>query len=499
MRKLLESNPSTLSPDATIEDRDVIVTLSQFVEMTYEYTEAEKYTRIWDLCQRLYFPMENTHLLCSVGDWLNNYAPLPNVEDARAQDEDEDLEEHNAIGPTWMWEYARRHLLRGNFIESTEILTFALDFVDAQQNKAISRVIDIISELDDIVSNHSDDATVFHEKWAAWHERCKEKDFEYECALDELEGRVAINEEIWTLYSILVGEESIIAKEGTYYEAVLGIAWFAKPQISLSALKSTAQRVKNTSDDDACSFLLMGRFDDAFDEMDGDVWLHTHLGYALIITGHMEASKETAANATDKEDIVDPIYYSIQTYAQMIADEYDMLEEAIQYLNCCQSNKEIWIKQLLGDPMLPTKDVDRVHALLEVATQCGLSQVEQYIHKGLGHRFEKQHKLRQATVEYGKAQDLKSLDRLAHAGFSEYLRSGTLGDVVTDMPSLHNSAHYGILIQYHNFRQHLSHQEWQEASEAVLLLLKNKHLPTKFETVLLIDVLQILRGKCRVP
>jgi len=117
------------------------------------------------------------------------------------------------------------------------------------------------------------------------------------------------------------------------------------------------------------------------------------------------------------------------------------------------------------------------------------------MHKGLGHRFEKQHKIRQATVEYGKAHDLASLDRLAHHEFSGYLRSGTLGDVVTDMPSLHNSPHYAILIQYHNFRHHLSQQQWQEASKDVLLLLKNEHLPTKFETVLLIDILQILRGE----
>lgn len=463
------------------------------MDLTYDYTQAEKYTRIWDLCQRLYFPMENTHLLCSVRDWLNTYDPLPNVQDARAQD----VDGHNATQPpVWIWDYARRHLLRGNFIESTEFLAFALDLVDAQQMQAISRVIDIITELDDIVSNHKDDATVFHKKWTAWNVQCKEKDLAYEFALDQLDGKVEINEEIWKMHSILVGDDAIITKVGSYFEVVLGLAWSTKPQTSLSTLKSTAQRVKNTVGSDACSFLLMGLFDDAFDEMDGDVWLHTHLGYALIITGHMEASKETAANATDKEDIIDPVYYSIQTYAQMIADEYDMLEEAMQYLNCCQSNKEIWIKQLLGDPMLPTKDVDRVHALLEIATQCGLSQVEQYIHTGLGHRFEKQHKLRQATVEYGKAQDLKSLDRLAHAGFSAYLRSGTLDDVVTDMPSLQSSPHYAILIQYHHFRQHLSHQEWQEASKVVLLLLKNKHLPTKFETVLLIDVLQILRGKC---
>lgn len=490
LRQLLQSNPSPLSADATIEDRDVIVTLSQLVELTDEYTQASQYKRIWDLCQRLYFPIENRHLLCSVRDWLNEQDPLLTVQEAREQDEDEEVVEHNAIGPTWIWEYARRHLLRGNFEDATDMLTFALDFVDAQQKRAINKIIDMLKELDDMVSCCWDDATLFHEKWAAWQERCTAEDL---CKDELSDGRVMISDEILAVYSILVGNDSVISVEGTYFEVVLGLAWFAKPQVSLSTLKSTAQRVQNTSDNDPCSFLLMGCFDDAFDTMGNDLWLHTHLGYALIITGHMEVSKETATNATDKEDIVDPIYYSIQAYAQMIANEHDMLEEAVHYLNCCQSNKEIWIKQLLGNPILPTKDVDRVHALLDIATQYGLSQVEQYIHRGLGHRFEKQHNIRQATVEYGKGHDLKSLDRLAHAEFSGYLRSGTLGHVVTDMPLLHTSPHYAILIQYHNFRQHLSHQEWQEASKAVLLLLKNEHLPTKFETVLLIDVLQILR------
>ncbi|KAL9545364.1 hypothetical protein MBANPS3_007186 [Mucor bainieri] len=492
LRQQLESNHSQLSPDAVVQVRNVLATLAQFVDMTRNYTEATKYTRLWELCQRLYFPTESTHVLCAVRDWLNSDDPLPDVDDARAQDEDEDLEEHNSIGPTWIWEHARRHLLRGNFDESANVLTFALDFVDGAHKVAIASIIHLVAELDGIVGDCQHDATLFYEKWAVWSKRCRAEAESYERALSNLADRVAISEEIWTLYRILAGDDSVIAMEGTYFEVVLGTAWFAKPQVSLSALKSTAQRVQNTSNDDPCSFLLMGRFDDAFGEMGGDLWLHTHLGYALIITGHMEAS-QGAATAIDKEEIIDPIYYSIQAYAQMIVDECDMLEEAIHYLDCCQSNREIWVTQLLGDPILPAKDVDRVQGLLNVAAQCGMSQVEQYIHRGLGRRFEKQHNIRQATVEYGKAQDLQSLDKLAHAAFSTYLRSGTLGDVVTDMASLHNSPHYAILIQYHNFHHHLSHQEWQAASQAVLLMLKNQHLPPKFETVLLIDVLQILR------
>jgi hypothetical protein len=120
--------------------------------------------------------------------------------------------------------------------------------------------------------------------------------------------------------------------------------------------------------------------------------------------------------------------------------------------------------------------------------------VEQYIYKAIGQRYEHQKDLKQATIEYGKAKDLESLDRLAHQEFSQYLKTGTLNHVVTDMQELKSSPHYAFLILYHEFRQHLEKKEFKEASKLVLELLQSDRLPTKFETVLLIDNLVILEG-----
>ncbi|KAI8645794.1 nucleoporin Nup85-like protein [Parasitella parasitica] len=492
LRSYLESHQSQLSQESALGDRDVIGILSKYVDLTHQYTEAKDYIKIWDLCQRLYFPMESTDLIISLRDWLNSYDELPNVEEARCQDPDEELEEKNPIGPTWIWEYSRRHLLRGNLEEASNMLSFGLSFLDPQQQTAVKRIIELIAGLDDIVSA-GDNKTVFWERWAVWSELCKANYKEFLAALQTENRGNEKNDEIWSLCNILVGEEKYISLSGSYFEVVLGNVWFAKPQSSLSSLKSLAQDVENTATDDACSFILMGQFDEAFCTLANDLWFHTHLGYALIITGNITTDQEVAESSTCSENIIHPIYYSIQAYAQKIAQEFGMLEEAIHYLNCCQSNKEIWINQILGDPILPLKNNDYILSLLDIATKYGLPQVEKHIHKGLGRRYEHERKIRQATIEYGKAEDLQSLDRLSHHEFSQYLRTGKLGDVVSDMDSLKKCPHYAILITYHELRGHLSHKRWKEASDTILCLLDNEHLPPKFTTVLLIDNLQILK------
>lgn len=120
--------------------------------------------------------------------------------------------------------------------------------------------------------------------------------------------------------------------------------------------------------------------------------------------------------------------------------------------------------------------------------------VQKHIHWSMGKRYEDQSAIKEATIEYGKAHDLESLDRIAHQEFNEYLKHGTLDHVATDMEELKESPHYAVLIQYRLFKEYLKHNQWKDASNALLLLLKNKRLPAKFETVLLIDNLNILEG-----
>lgn len=131
--------------------------------------------------------------------------------------------------------------------------------------------------------------------------------------------------------------------------------------------------------------------------------------------------------------------------------------------------------------------------ILHIAEEHNLMGVQNYIHQAMGQRYEEKKEIRQATIEYGKAQDLKALDRFAHAEFSQYLRTGKLGDVVTDMEALKASPHYAMLIIYHNFRVYIEKKEWKKAADSLLQLLKDEHLPTKFEIVLLVDNFMILQ------
>lgn len=136
-----------------------------------------------------------------------------------------------------------------------------------------------------------------------------------------------------------------------------------------------------------------------------------------------------------------------------------------------------------------------LNTLLQVAKEYNLNQVQKYIHQMIGHRYEEKKEIKQATIEYGKAHDLDSLDRFAHHEFSQYLKTGKLGHVVTDMDELKESPHYALLILYHNFRELLEKKDWSKASKLFLELLGYEHLPKKFEMVLLTDNLAILEGK----
>lgn len=135
-----------------------------------------------------------------------------------------------------------------------------------------------------------------------------------------------------------------------------------------------------------------------------------------------------------------------------------------------------------------------LNSVLNIAKEHDLRDVQKYIHKVIGQRYEQKKETKKATIQYGKAHDLESLDRLAHHEFSQFLKTGTLGDVVTNMEELKECPHYALLILYHNFREHLEKKEWKRASQLLLQLLAHERLPTKFEMVLLTDNIAILEG-----
>lgn len=139
--------------------------------------------------------------------------------------------------------------------------------------------------------------------------------------------------------------------------------------------------------------------------------------------------------------------------------------------------------------------MEQLQSILDIAEKYKLSEVQMFIHKAMGQRYEQKHDLRQATIEYGKAKDVDSLDRLAHQEFSEYARTGKLDNVVVDMKELLVCPHYTVLIEYAQFHENLKHKRYGDASTNLVGLIHNEKLPNKFEIVLLIDNLAILKGK----
>lgn len=315
--------------------------------MTHDYEDASHLQPIWEICHILYFSKDND-IATELGTWLNEHEAIPSLEEQRANDPDEEYEEHNMIGPTWIWEDARRQLLRGNFGEVIDVLNFSLSFVNPNDAFAIHKIISLIQEFQEI-REQQDEAAVYKEKWTTWHEKCVECATEYENSSKSTEYADEKSDEILLLFSVLGGKERLLFGCGTFIENIVGTILFSRPQITTAGVNQLAQHMdyKDVETDTAlkaCELFLLGCFDDAFDVCDNDVWLQTHLGYALMVVGAMNNDFRRLTKSANNEQVLDPIYYCIQQYASDIAEKFDMWDEAVIYLSCCSINSEIWIK-----------------------------------------------------------------------------------------------------------------------------------------------------------
>ncbi|KAI7908303.1 Nup85 nucleoporin-domain-containing protein [Cokeromyces recurvatus] len=480
-----------------IENSDLVDIVAKYIDLTHDYANAQEIQSIWDLCGKLYFSVDSTDLTTDLSEWVNLYYPLPNLEERRNQEEDEDLEEHNAIGPTWVWEHARRHLLRGNFEDSIMTLDFLKRFVTGHEKEAANELIELIQELLEM-RTCIDEQKLYTEKWTAWSEKCKDKFVQYKFTVSSLEdAQDEKDDEIVLLYAILAGDECLLSICGTFFEQLVGTLLFVRPFRNVLDLNQLAQELEDDIDADSllstCTALVRGCFDDAFEYQQNNFWLQTHLGHALIAFNVYKKNMKGLTVSKNGEIVLDPVYYGIQHYASIIAEKYDMWNEAVTYLTCCLENKEIWIKQLLGNPPLPSKDINQLLSILNIANEYKMPGVRRFIQRALGERYEQEQNIRQAAIEYGKAEDIQSLDRLATTLFNSYLNNGKLTNIVTDMEELKQCPRYAALIRYHQFRSYLQQEEWEEASHILKELLKNKYLPTEFGSVLMIDNLDILQ------
>lgn len=287
----------------------------------------------------LYFSTEDSGLITRLNGWLHENMHLTeHIDDLEYNEDEEDF--------FWIWENTQRNLLRGNFIEAIEALNAGIHTLDESEVYAVKKIIRFIEKFQDIQGDQVN-PSLYASKWIALHEECiSELDKFMESHIIDREPE-DIDEEIKLTYSILTGDENSIFASGQYYERVIGSLLFSRPSTTTTGLYHIAQRaIANDTEIDVCAYLLMGCFDDAF-EACNDLWLQTHLGHALIAVGAKSSDITTMnKNLTDQEAVIDPIYYCIEQYANMIAEENNMWKEAVIYLSACAENREIWIKRV---------------------------------------------------------------------------------------------------------------------------------------------------------
>lgn len=286
----------------------------------------------------LYFNTEEeSNLINDLNDWINEHDPI--LDHTEDEEYDEGQQDYS-----WTWETARRHLLRGNFVEAVDTLETALLELDETDSIAVKKIIQLVQKYDTLQQQKQHDH-VYAEKWTDWHEACEAELQKFMRVRDE--GFKEIDDEICMIYSILAGVEQDIFVSGTYFERVLGSILYARPAITMSGLHHLAQHaIYNDKSVDECAYILMGCFDDAF-EAQHDLWLQTHLGHALIAVGaKISNCLDNVKMSEDQEAIIDPVYYCIDAYATEIAEKYSMWTEAVVYISTCVENREIWTKKV---------------------------------------------------------------------------------------------------------------------------------------------------------
>lgn len=239
-------------------------------------------------------------------------------------------------------------MMRGNLIEAIEGFEMSTDDLNEIQLTGIKAIIELLEKFQTL-QEIRDNPFRFVIEWSQWHTECQIKSNHFLSDIEQDEeddDDDQVNYDISSLFYILLGDEDHISFGGSYFERLIAYIIFARPEIAMSDLNSLAQRVVTDQDDiDACAYLIMGCFDDAFEACQ-DLWLQTHLGHALILVGAKSTDQVQQQEEEEKECIIDPIYYCIDEYAIMLAENHGLWKEAVIYITACVENKELWIKKV---------------------------------------------------------------------------------------------------------------------------------------------------------
>ncbi|KAI8977983.1 Nup85 nucleoporin-domain-containing protein [Pilobolus umbonatus] len=406
------------------------------IDLLSSYPPSQPWIPIWDLCYILYF--QPSHL--DLENWLESIDPTPSGDP---------------------WTLLKHHLLRGHTQEVIDTLSTL--HLNTHEQGMVHTLIDLIESKETM-------------PWLVWHETVLDTLHYYSHVPDD------VHPDLVGLFLILSGNEDAIWSMGSYFESIVAIINYSRPSMNARSLAEYTQaRGYMDKENQVYAYLMMGYLEEALACM--GPWLQAHLGYALIAVG---------AKVVDQE-ILDPVYYTIEDYALTIAHEQDLWEEAVIYLSACQN--ESWIIRLLNDPSFVNKELETLSSMVKLCIRYQLPQTERLVRKMMGHQLERQGEWKLATIQYGKALDTSSLDRMAEVIMNKYLKEKeAVLEVVMDS-ALKQSSRYAVLMDYNQFKTHLNSKDYTNASRLSLKLMKSVHLLPHFDSVLFIDILSILEDK----
>ncbi|KAI8142879.1 Nup85 nucleoporin-domain-containing protein [Fennellomyces sp. T-0311] len=481
-------------------------------EKSYIY----KLMRIWDLCERLNFSEnDNDVVVNDLVTWLNLY---PLSEESSPKDlqrynsfdsDDEELvivdrddisnrsgdDDQEESGDAVDWMHVRRNLLRGNVEEATQILKGCVDSLSLENQGCLHKVIRVAETMPPLPAGSSSSSTTQAAwyKWAVFRRQMADELERFDCSSCDRRVRKEIN----VVLKILCGDEKVISKAGTFLESFVGLLIYTDPFRSRKDIPAIAERSLSDEDDvvAACYALLLHDWDGVFSAFD-DLWLQTHMGHALISAGIMPSGDLPASSDADHEECINPVYHIMNAYANTVAHEFNMWEEAVGYVSGCRTNREFWAKQLLKQRIDSTTDTDALKAMLEGCEKYHFSGLKKMLCKVLAEKYEEQGQMRDATINYARAGDIVSLDKLADTALRKYLDSGILEEVIAETDdtrdAIQKSTHYRFLSQYQRLRTLLHGGRLGEAADLIKQLLSSIDAPAEFQVILLIDSLSIL-------
>ncbi|CAO3587304.1 unnamed protein product [Absidia cylindrospora] len=401
------------------------------------------------------------------------------------------------------WEFAQRLILNGDTKNAGK---YFAQFVDSGiEYQALSDLLLQMPELSTFIST-SYETLDWTEDWDIWH--C-----DVESVWNKHVESKQVNEEddnaagLLSVMKILMGDKKMIQKTEGFGQKCLATLMYSDPRSHQFNMQKIANQLYDPIlDGDFMSVLLYNMLDGDFDPLlgllDDNLWMQVHFGHLLLATGYIPSEADIDDEQQDtlntQEQVTEPIYYLFKLYAMEISQKYCMWTEAMECIMVCKSNRNIWIKELLGEPPLASEDLDYLKDVLKFCTAHQLRAIEATLYSAIGKRYESGEDFVCAAMNYADANDIDALDKMANEHLDLYLVDGTLRPVVTESKYIElvdQSCPYSFYRRYYELKVHSKDMQNDEAYQSTVALLKSlDYVPQKYRVVLLIDLFGISKG-----